>query len=456
MSSLSRHLWLIVFALMLAPPTARAGSDLDDALKALAGERDPAARLKLIKRLAANDGVRAAGALERLVRADPEVRVRVAAAHALGRSRAPKVDERIAGLVLFGGPLGVRRAVSAVLRRHPAAVEKLRERLQARRIEPLEATLILRAFGSLKDDATLTVLMQVAGTEDCSFCSSAIRSLAARTDNRAKRLTLLGRLLHRSRDPETVLSVLDAAAPVADAMMKPAALRLATSLEPRVRAAAQHLLRRIAQVKAAAAAKPPAAKKGPEDRYAKPDAPPPGETVPPEPSLRDRYDLVYLLDATGSAHMNLPRLRRRIEREVEQIMELGASVRVGIVAYRGRRSPKTARDVLPLTFDTRKIRTYLRALKTGGVDDRGAAIGEALHDALDRMDWRATAKRRVKLFADTGAHEPRRALAKVSIHFRADRTRTSVAYILRTRTVVPPELAALARAGGTGTVELLP
>lgn len=154
--------------------------------------------------------------------------------------------------------------------------------------------------------------------------------------------------------------------------------------------------------------------------------------------------------------MNLPRLRRRIEKEVQQIMEFGGSVRVGIVAYRGRRALKEAGDVLPLTFDAKKIRTYLQALKTGGVDDRGAAIAEALHDALDRMDWRATAKRRVKVFADTGAHEPKRALANVSIHFRADRTRTSVAYILRTRTVVPPELAALARAGGTGTVELLP
>ena len=47
------------------------------------------------------------------------------------------------------------------------------------------------------------------------------------------------------------------------------------------------------------------------------------------------------------------------------------------------------------------------------------------------------------------------ALAAVKLHFRADRTRTRVTYVLRTRSDVPPEYADVAREGGTGVPEVV-
>ena len=63
----------------------------------------------------------------------------------------------------------------------------------------------------------------------------------------------------------------------------------------------------------------------------------PGETSIPEhePPVRGRYDMVYLLDATGSTGATLPMLRRKILDQLVLLGHLGSSVRVGVIAFRG-------------------------------------------------------------------------------------------------------------------------
>jgi hypothetical protein len=265
-------------------------------------------------------------------------------------------------------------------------------------------------------------------------------------------------VLARVRDTEGVLQALDAVEPaLAEGLRVPIA-RHATSLDPPVREAAEHLLRLLgAEADDAPAPEPKAADPAEgERRYAEPEG---GEDAPGddrEPSTRGRFDLVYALDVTGSAHASLPRLRERVLDEMELLQRVGGSVRVGIVAYRGGRSAQErARSVvvLPPAYDAHRVGAFLDALETGGVDDRGAAVAAGLAEALDRTPWRWNAVRIVQLFADSDVDDLPTASRTVAIHFRADGTRTRVAYVLRTRTRVPEGIEALAPLGGTGVVE---
>ena len=148
---------------------------------------------------------------------------------------------------------------------------------------------------------------------------------------------------------------------------------------------------------------------------------------------------------------------RRIQDELNLLTRLGGSVHVGIVAFRGGHgaAAQRAMQVLLPCFDLARVDAFLHGLDSGGVDDRGAPVAAALQESLDRMPWRPDARREVRLVADSGCDDPGTARATVSIHFRADGTRTHFAYVLRTRTKVPPEYVDLARLGGTDVPEAL-
>jgi hypothetical protein len=165
---------------------------------------------------------------------------------------------------------------------------------------------------------------------------------------------------------------------------------------------------------------------------------------------------VYVVDVTGSTGATLPGLKRRILDEAALIFRLGGSHRIGVVAYRdgsvGPDGPPRL-EVLSPTPSLARLAEFLEALGARGVDERGAAVAGALREALDRTPWRWEARREVHLFADTKCDDPRAAAAVVGIHYRADATRTRVAYVLRTRSRIPPEFEELARAGGGGAPE---
>jgi len=448
-----------LLVLGLSPQPAAAETDLDAALRALRKEENPELRIKRIARLQRFDSLRAAKALAQAAREDPVLAVRLAAVKALSKNRAEKAEELLVGLVRFGGPMTVRRAIALEVRGRPKAFEELCEQLDNRRTPIEEAGLIVQTFGWFRDEQSLERLRKLATDPKAPLCAMALRAMFLRTDRRSKRVACLTRLMTTSRDEDTLLTLLDEADRLPDPRFVPAVERLQTYLEPTIRKAAAHTLRQIqveeAAKKAEAARAAPGQKGKEGDRYAKPEDPPPPDQPLDEPPLRPRFDFVYVMDATGSAFMNIPVLRKRIAQEVELITELGASLRVGLIAYRRAGSAQDPVEVLPLTFDLRRVHKWLDALETRGVDNRGAAISAALHAALDQMDWRRRARRRVRLYADCRAANPETASAVVSIHYREEKTRTSVAYILRTRKSVPSELADLARLGGTGALELM-
>lgn len=433
-----------------------ASPDLAKALNDLKRERDPERRQHLVRKLAALDGDRAAKALAEFVIEDPSAGVRISAARALARMKADDATNLLVGVARRGGPLAVRQAVGKALGRRRDGPAALRKALASGRSSRRDRALLLRVLGwtrrpEVEDD--LRAWMQDADTH---LASEAMRALLDLTSDEKKRRVLVKALLIAGRTPAQLMPALDAAGPLLDPSLERALRRAATFLEPCVKDAADHLLDALAALPAPAP--PPKAEPGPDDRYGTPEAPPTIDGPSPVPVTPGRSDIFYVLDATGSTDATLPALKERILRSMRTLQDAGMNARVGVLLYRGSRVRERARDpfeALPLTYDIEELRAWLDEVEPGGVDDRGLRLGQALENALARSAWRAGAARRVHLIADGPCGDIAVARRAVTIHYRADRTRTLVTYVARTRGDLPAGLEELARLGGTTAVELV-
>jgi len=446
---------LLVAGLCALGARAVAGDTaVERAIAALGRAKDPDERLRQVRRLQLLGGERASAALARLVGHDPVALVRAGAARALGFIASEDALELLLAAVVDGGPRIVRVALAEAVRRR-AGEPALLARLADRRAPARERPLLLAALGSFADEPSLAVLVEHAGGADPALRDVALRALAVRADGRSEAEGVVRRWLENGRTPDELHAVLDVAELLVTPDMKPGLERVASFLDPALRESATWLLDvlRVRQM----AADHKEVERAPEDRYGK-GSDHPVDEPPPTPPGRARFDFVYVLDATGSTVATLPLLRTRILEEMALLVRLGSSVRVGVVAYRGGRSGSDrARrfQVLPPSYDPQRVRAFLEALESGGVDDRGASVALALEEALACTPWRWNARRSVQLFADSRCDDASRAALAVGVHFDADRTRTGIAYVLRTRTKMPPEYADLARLGGTGAPELL-
>ncbi len=422
----------------------------------LAKAKDPKERLALVRVVMDVQGKRAARLLAKLVRDDPSIDVRVGAARALGLIRAENALDLVIERVLRGGPRDVRAELARAVYRRTGGRDALLGALGKQRTGRLGKGLILRSLWPFDDETTHASLLEHVQGDDDYLRGEALHALVARDGDRGKLVKRLLRLLIESGGVDRVMPVLDAAESVLHPSMRGPLASLQRSKHTPVREAADHLLVALEKLETTAKQGEEEDAVDPEDRYDPGKAgrrTPPRETTPGT-HTRPRFDLVFALDATGSTWGTLPEIKDRILREMDMLIHLGSSVRVGIIVYRGGRSEtgKAQRfQMLAPTWDPNRVRAFLGRLKSGGVDDRGAPVAQALDDALDRVGWRWAAKRTVRLYADSRIEDPRRALRTVAIHYEADRTKTRVVYVLRTRTKMPPEYEELARRGGTKT-----
>lgn len=454
----------IALVLLLVAPQAHGGPGqrLDRLRAAFDAERSPEIRVAHVGMIAKLGGRSAALTLVRILRKDPSQRVRVAAATGLGGMEADTATGLLVREIRQGGTRALRIALHEALAARRDGSRVLLQAL-ATRSDLLGRVLLTHALGAHGDPLSGRMLVTMVRSKDPALASAARRTLTQRTKGIAGRDALLAKLIRDARTREALLPLLDG---LDDQVTEGIAKALKThlpSLEPEIaeRAAALRVqwlaAQAMAESKAEAAAKPPAPAQ--EGRYAEPRSPPPdSEDEPPLPPTHEppaRFDLVYAIDATGSAGPNLPTIREHIRTEIDLLLGAGVSLRVGLVVYRGGHTGEREAhlDVLPLTSDVASILSHLDDLKASGVDERGAAVGVALRTALDRMPWRWRGSRVLQLFADGGIDDAPAALDVVGSHFRLDRTRTRVSYMLRTRTQVPQELAELARRGGAGAVK---
>lgn len=437
------------------PPAASAKDGLADAINALAGAKDPKARLELIGRLAATKHPRAAEALLDVARNDASAEIRIAAAKGLAEFRCEAASASLGELLLAGGIREVRRQAAIGMSAMDDGLAWTLRRIESRDTSPVVRLLLvsdLADFPSLDAAAALEKLTETPATR-----ATAIRALARHAAGRPELSRVALALLAKPHDAETTLAVLDACDGVCDTDLRGVLPQLAKDEDRRVAAAADWIVRRVAATDAEAARQrvivENARKK--RDGYGEDPVPPPPVQVP---GARPRAEQVLLFDATGS--MELGHTRRLPDHYLEDAAQREAmrdtSWRHGWVAMQDTRREASDPYTVYLTpvFDASALRGFSWRLRSIGVDTEGMAAGEALRETLDRFDWRFGAERRLVVVCDNYAGDVDLAVRTAAAHREADGLTLDVELTTRMSDRRVDTWDKIAQAGG-GTVRVL-
>jgi hypothetical protein len=122
----------------------------------------------------------------------------------------------------------------------------------------------------------------------------------------------------------------------------------------------------------------------------------------PTPSL----DLLFLIDSTGSMGGEISKIQQTIGDIANQINQLPGSpkIRFGVVTYRDRGDTYVTRK-FGFTSDLAEFSNFLNSIVASAGGDYPESLNEALHVAIDDMDWNSTdAVRLAFLVADAPPH----------------------------------------------------
>jgi hypothetical protein len=103
---------------------------------------------------------------------------------------------------------------------------------------------------------------------------------------------------------------------------------------------------------------------------------------------RDKVELVFVLDTTGSMSGLIEGAKRKIWFVANEIMksERRPELRVGLVAYRDKGDAYITK-ALPLTDDLDKVYETLMAYRADGGGDGPEHVNAGLYDAVHKMQW---------------------------------------------------------------------
>jgi hypothetical protein len=126
-------------------------------------------------------------------------------------------------------------------------------------------------------------------------------------------------------------------------------------------------------------------------------------------------DVALVIDSTGSMQNVIDTLRQRLEALSTTIQRLVPTARIGAVAFRDRDDGKTAtaprrsEDFVvkwsDLTFNGKKIGTFLDGIVAEGGGDWEEAVKDGLETAMRQLKWRADAKKVIILVGSSPPHE---------------------------------------------------
>lgn len=118
-----------------------------------------------------------------------------------------------------------------------------------------------------------------------------------------------------------------------------------------------------------------------------------------------RLDVMFLLDATGSMDDEISRIQQTIDSIAQRIdgFTPRPALRFGLVAYRDRGEEYVTR-VYDFTPDLVAFRNILMGVQALGGGDEPEALNEALHAAIQQVNWADDAVRLTFLVADAPPH----------------------------------------------------
>ena len=400
---------------------------------------DPADRRAAVRKIAQRFSSEAASLLGDVSRVDPDLGVRVESIRALARMVADNATDVLLERLLAGGTEQVRAEIALAIDRREGGPEALRRASLRPWPDPLTRGLVIEAYGSLPTRDSLPHLVTLARSDDPFVRSEALRALGRRPDGRDELMLIVTALLGKDPDFATTMIGLDLVASHGDVDDLAIAKRFTASSRLEIRRLAEAVVARLEWAQFQARKKEAEA-----ERY--------GFNLEPprRPAARQRYDLVFGIDATGSMFADLKSLATDIGRLAESLSSLGADVRIGVVHFRdsGRAAGPWEVRALPLTHDLELVRQTLVEMRGGGANDRSASIARCLEECFDRIGWRWDAIRRVTLVADTPVDDLDAACRIAAFHRMVDGTCLDVWYATHTRTKVPKDFETLTAAGG--------
>jgi hypothetical protein len=126
-------------------------------------------------------------------------------------------------------------------------------------------------------------------------------------------------------------------------------------------------------------------------------------------------DVAIVVDATGSMQNVIDEIKHRMDDLAATMQRLVPTARVGAVAYRDRddgkvaTAPRQSEDFLvkwsDLTFNVKKVQTFLDGIVAEGGGDWEEAVKDGLECAMRQLKWRQDAKKVIILVGSSPPHE---------------------------------------------------
>ena len=126
-------------------------------------------------------------------------------------------------------------------------------------------------------------------------------------------------------------------------------------------------------------------------------------------------DVAIVIDSTGSMQNVIDDLKHRMDDLAYSMQRLVPTSRIGAVAYRDRDDDKVATAPRQsesfvvkwsdLTFNVKKVQTFLDGIVAEGGGDWEEAVKDGLDTAMHKLKWRADAKKVIIVVGSSPPHE---------------------------------------------------
>ncbi len=125
-------------------------------------------------------------------------------------------------------------------------------------------------------------------------------------------------------------------------------------------------------------------------------------------------DVALVIDSTGSMQNVIDEMKRRLDELVSTTQRLVPTARIGAVAFRDRgddkvaTAPRQSEDFVvrwtDLTFNGKKVKTFLNGIVAEGGGDWEEAVKDGLETAMRQLKWRTDAKKVIILVGSSPPH----------------------------------------------------